>query len=46
MDIHIFCQIIDIRIDADADTIENLSKEITKLENMYLQIIQMMMKKS
>lgn len=27
----IFCQIIDIRIDADADTIENLSKEITKI---------------
>ncbi len=27
----IFCQIIDIRIDADADTIENLSKEVTKL---------------
>jgi magnesium transporter len=27
----IFCQIIDIRIDADADTIENLAKEITKL---------------
>ena len=27
----IFCQIIDIRIDADADTIENLSKEITKV---------------
>lgn len=26
----IFCQIIDIRIDTDADTIENLSKEITK----------------
>ena len=27
----IFCQIIDIRIDADADIIENLSKEITKI---------------
>ena len=27
----IFCHIIDIRIDADADTIENLSKEITKI---------------
>ncbi len=27
----IFCQIIDIRIDADADTIENLAKEITKI---------------
>ena len=27
----IFCQIIDIRIDADADTIENLSKEVTRL---------------
>ncbi|MCX6052707.1 MAG: magnesium/cobalt transporter CorA [Campylobacterales bacterium] len=27
----IFCQIIDIRIDADADTIENLSKEIAKI---------------
>jgi len=27
----IFCQIIDIRIDADADTIENLSKDITAL---------------
>ena len=27
----IFCQIIDIRIDTDADTIENLSKEITKI---------------
>ncbi len=27
----IFCQIIDIRIDTDADTIENLSKEVTKL---------------
>ena len=27
----IFCQIIDIRIDAEADTIENLSKEITKI---------------
>jgi len=27
----IFCQIIDIRIDADADTIENLSKDITIL---------------
>jgi magnesium transporter len=27
----IFCQIIDIRIDADADTIENLAKEVTKL---------------
>ena len=27
----IFCKIIDIRIDADADTIENLSKEITKI---------------
>ena len=27
----IFCQIIDIRIDADADTIENSSKEITKI---------------
>ena len=27
----IFCQIIDIRIDADADTIENLSKDITKI---------------
>jgi magnesium transporter len=27
----IFCQIIDIRIDADADTIENLAKEITKV---------------
>ncbi len=27
----IFCQIIDIRIDADADAIENLSKEIAKL---------------
>lgn len=27
----IFCKIIDIRIDEDADTIENLSKEITKI---------------
>lgn len=27
----IFCQIIDIRIDADADIIENLNKEITKI---------------
>ncbi|MCX6076258.1 MAG: magnesium/cobalt transporter CorA [Campylobacterales bacterium] len=27
----IFCEIIDIRIDADADTIENLSKEIAKI---------------
>lgn len=27
----IFCEIIDIRIDADADIIENLSKEITKI---------------
>ena len=27
----IFCQIIDIRIDADADIIEHLSKEITKI---------------
>jgi magnesium transporter len=27
----IFCQIIDIRIDADADTIEHLSREITKI---------------
>ncbi len=27
----IFCQIIDIRIDADADAIENLSKEIAKI---------------
>ncbi len=27
----IFCEIIDIRIDADADAIENLSKEIAKI---------------
>ncbi len=27
----IFCQIIDIRIDADADTIEKLSRDVTKL---------------
>jgi len=27
----IFCQIIDIRIDADADTIESLSREVTRL---------------
>lgn len=27
----IFCQIIDIRIDADADTIEDLSRDITKI---------------
>lgn len=28
---HIFCQLLDIRIDADADLIESLSKDITRL---------------
>ena len=28
---HIFCQLLDIRIDADADLIEKLSKDISKL---------------